>query len=299
MNCSDKWPDRDSRSSKPAIYDALIGFGLFRTRPTRTVRTGEIRTKTEQLIAADDRDGPMHKTGKDARRWFEMSPTVDITRRGFRRRLAIASCIGSALFVGGCGLFGGGDEPADGSTPVKPDAAAEPRYQPFPPTTQPTPRESSTPLPQVLQPVSRPVIVGRLPEDGFLVYLVESDGPIRVANIDSGEEIVTFNAKAGEIVRVNPRGVALANQPVIGATLAPGNYGIYKLPPQGAGAVRTTQRRTAATPESASQPAVVAPPPGFQNLTPQTPPPTVPPAGTPPTADLPPPASQPTPPSTQ
>ena len=198
------------------------------------------------------------------------------TRMIYPQRPRVARAIASTALLSiallsGCdtirGWFGGGRDHHDDAPlakPVQADPSAMPQY---PAATQGSmPRTMTTPLPPSLQVISRPVTTGRLPQDGFIVYLIESDGPVRVANVDTGEDITIFDARAGQIVRVNSRGVTLANQPVIGATLAPGTYGIYKVPPGDAGVVRSTQGTSIPPTASATRPAVVAPPPGFESI---------------------------------
>jgi hypothetical protein len=90
-------------------------------------------------------------------------------------------------------------------------------------------------------PANRPVVQGRLPAPRPLVYLVEVDGTIRVRNTQTNEEIANFEAKATQIVRVDSSGVYLANQPVIGANLAPGTYAIEVVPPTSG--IQSTQQR--------------------------------------------------------
>lgn len=97
------------------------------------------------------------------------------------------------------------------------------------------------PVPPALAPRATTVVEGRLPEK-TLVYLVERDGLLRVRNVGTGEEIISFDAKANQIVRVDSTGVYLANRPVIGATLAPGRYVIEVVPP--ATGIQSNQQRS-------------------------------------------------------
>lgn len=118
-----------------------------------------------------------------------------------------------------------------------------------PATTQLT-SEDVRPVAPQLEIANRPVVQGALP----LFYLVETDGVLRVRNVESKEEIITFPAKAMQIVRVESAGVMLANEPVIGATLAPGTYAIEIVPPN-ANSIRSTQKREGipTRPDGASQ----------------------------------------------
>lgn len=109
------------------------------------------------------------------------------------------------------------------------------------PTSRPAATQSTfsdvAPVPPALAPENRPVVQGPLP----LIYLVEANGTLRVRNVRSGEEIITFAAKASQIVRVDAGGVFLANAPVVGANLLPGEYAIEMVPPTDG--IRTTQQR--------------------------------------------------------
>lgn len=114
-------------------------------------------------------------------------------------------------------------------------------------TTRPATTQVSTqdiaPVPPAIQISDRPVVKGPLP----LVYLVEADGTLRVRNVDTNEEIITFPVKASQIVRVESKGVLVANKSVIGATLVPGTYAIEFVYPD-SNAVRSNQTRTGVIP---------------------------------------------------
>ena len=219
----------------------------------------------QRTKSADERQGDAKARRCTVHRFFFASPL----RRFVACSLLLVPLTGCSTIRG---WFGMNDEPV-GTKPVQADAGVPSQYSAAPVLQAPAP--SSTPVAPELRPISRPVVVGRLPEDRFLVHLVDSDGPVRVANVETGEEIVTFDARAGDIVRANVRGVTLGGQPVIGAALAPGTYGIYKVLPGDAGTVQSVSGRTSVTP--ASQPASTTPPPGSETL------------------DLPPPTSQPAP----
>lgn len=110
-------------------------------------------------------------------------------------------------------------------------------------TTRPATTQMSdisvAPVPSNLTPANRPVVQGPLP----LFYLVEQTGTLRVRNTQSGEEIISFDARATQIVRVDTSGVFLANKPVIGANLVPGNYAIEVVP--STAGIQSTQQRNA------------------------------------------------------
>lgn len=211
-------------------------------------------------------------------------PTMMTSRR---RKAMLAVSLGAIglSISSGCGLFRSGDD-SQNTIGV---------------TTRPvTTRESwssAQPLPQALQPTNRPVVQGQLP----LIYLVESECTIRVTSVSSGEEIIAFPAKASQIVRVEPRGVLLAEKPVIGASLAPGEYAIEIVQPN-LGVVRSSQTifrpvPAAATRPAATQPAVRTTPPAPISPAPVPAPPTpaaAPPA-TRPAAQAPVPTTTPTP----
>lgn len=112
----------------------------------------------------------------------------------------------------------------------------------LPATTQVTSVDVA-PVPPNLSTANRAVLEGALPGTSPLVYLVESNGTLRVRNIGTDEEIIRFDAKAGQIVRVDVTGVYLAGKPVIGANLAPGRYSIEIVPPMDV--IRSTQKRSA------------------------------------------------------
>lgn len=151
-----------------------------------------------------------------------------------RHFLVLAGCAALLVGVPGCSWWnrvtGASDSPSD-------DLA----------TTRPATTQFSTqdlaPVPPALQNTNRPVVQGPLP----LVYLVEADGTLRVRNVETTEEIITFEVKMSQIVRVETRGVLVANKPVIGANLAPGQYAIEFVYPD-AGAVRSNQLRTGPIP---------------------------------------------------
>jgi hypothetical protein len=124
---------------------------------------------------------------------------------------------------------------------VKDDTAAAPHATTRPATTRIT-ASNLTPTPPNLMPTNRAVVQGKLPGTAPLLYLVDSDTSLRVRNVGTDEEIIRFDAKAGQIVRVDVTGVYLANKPVIGANLAPGEYAIDIVPP-GDGGIRSTQQR--------------------------------------------------------
>lgn len=148
--------------------------------------------------------------------------------RAAKSLLALA-CV--ATIAGGCAWFGKSEEPTDSTS----DAT---QLTTKPSTTQLS-GENISPIAPVLQQASQAVVRGPLP----LVYLVESDGTMRVRNVGTNEEIITFDAKAAQIVRVDTRGVFLASQPVIGANLAQGTYAL-ELVSSDIHGVRSKQTRT-------------------------------------------------------
>ena len=168
----------------------------------------------------------------------------------------------------GCGLFGsgGGD---DGPPPAAMSA-----------TTRPTLSDSvqtyTGSVPGVLQPIDRPIVQTELP----LIYLCETAGTLQVTSVDTGEQILTLDVKPLQILRVESRGVYLANERVLGATLAPGRYAIYQLS-NNAGVVRTTRTHTTPTMQPPSESPAQRPEPPAQPAAPAA-------AGDPP-ADTPPP----------
>lgn len=160
-----------------------------------------------------------------------------------RRSLAAIAIVAVAL-TGGCNFFRSADDADGKSAPIRAS------------TTQQTQTYSSAQqVPSILQPGNRPVVQDQLP----LIYLVESNGNCRVTNVETGEEIVIFPVKESQIVRVESKGVLLANKQVIGAQLAAGTYAIEILPPGDAlmGVVRSQQTVTRAVPTTkpATQPA--------------------------------------------
>jgi hypothetical protein len=163
------------------------------------------------------------------------------TFRQARRIVAIAT-LGLAAGTG-CSWFRSSDTTAD-NEPIKPS------------TTQQT-YSSSLQVPLALQPGHRPVVQDQLP----LIYLVESNGTVRVSNVDTGEEIVSFPVKESQIVRVESKGVLLANRQVIGAQLSPGTYAI-EMVPEGAptvGVLQSSQTVTRAVPAAAAKPPTTKP----------------------------------------
>jgi hypothetical protein len=167
-----------------------------------------------------------------------------VTRSRFRsaRTIATLAAVGLAA-VSGCSMFHSADE-ADATDPLKPS------------TTQQT-YNSSQQVPLSLQPTHRPVVQDQLP----LIYLVESNGTIRVSNVDTGEEIITFPVKESQIVRVESKGVLLANKQVIGAQLAPGTYAIEMVPSDSvpAGMLQSSQTVTRAVPAAVAKPPTTKP----------------------------------------
>lgn len=152
----------------------------------------------------------------------------DRRTRWSRRILTAAACCA----VAGCGMFHSVSE-ADDDQPIKP-ASTQQTYS------------SVQPVPAALQPGNRPVVQDQLP----LIYLVETNGTARVTNVETGEEIASFPVKESQIIRVESKGVLLANKRVIGAQLAPGTYAI-EMVPEGAvasGVVQSSQTIVRAVP---------------------------------------------------
>ena len=159
-------------------------------------------------------------------------------------RVVIAATLACVAATTGCGMFHTADE-----------LDSEPaRYA----TTQQS-YNASAQVPQSLQPGHRPVVQDQLP----LIYLVESNGVIRVTNVESGEEIATFPVKESQIVRVEAKGVLLANKKVIGAQLAPGMYAIEMIPAGevSAGMLQSSQTVTRSVPAATTRPATQPAPP--------------------------------------
>jgi hypothetical protein len=109
------------------------------------------------------------------------------------------------------------------------------------PATTQISRRDVTSLPPNLPPPNQPVVTGKLPGPVPLVYLAVADGTLRVRNVDTDEEIIRFDTKAGQIARVDNTGVYLANKPVIGANLAAGTYAIEIVAPNAG--IQSTQQR--------------------------------------------------------
>ena len=151
-------------------------------------------------------------------------------------RLIVASGTVGLMLAGGCGMFRSAEDVDN--EPIKPS------------TTQQT-YNSSQQVPLSLQPAHRPVVQDQLP----LIYLVESNGTIRVSNVDTGEEIITFPVKESQIVRVESKGVLLANKQVIGAQLSPGTYAIEMVPSDSVsgGVLQSSQTVTRAVPAAAAK----------------------------------------------
>lgn len=180
-----------------------------------------------------------------------------------RGRLARGATLALVAAVAGCGMFRRDEQPRAERATTRPVESQD--VQTY-----------TGAVPGVLQPMNRPILQGPLP----LIYLTESPGTLRITNVNTGEEIAVVDVKAMQILRVEGKGVVLANETVLGATLAPGTYAITPLS-DNAGVVRTEQIRVRPTAPSgaASRPAAETQPP--------TPPaPSSPPA---PTADTPPP----------
>jgi hypothetical protein len=158
-------------------------------------------------------------------------------------RLIAAIAAAGLAAVSGCSMFHTSSE-ADATEPLKPS------------TTQQT-YSSAQQVPLALQPGHRPVVQDQLP----LIYLVESNGTVRVSNVDTGEEIVSFPVKESQIVRVESKGVLLANRQVIGAQLAPGTYAIEMVPEGAAtsGIMQSSQTVTRAVPAAAAKPPTTKP----------------------------------------
>lgn len=194
-----------------------------------------------------ERQTPLHPTLTPTSRW-RLRPA---------HRTALLATLACALsLTTGCEWFGSmtGRDDDYVNRPIQPNATTQPI------TTEQRVERTST-LPPALQPTNRPIVQGPLP----LIYLVESDSDLRVTNVTNGEEIITFPAKAMQIVRVETRGVMLANEPVVGAQLTPGTYAISLVNPDG-NEVRATQSRTQTvlpppTPTTAPAPTQPAPTP--------------------------------------
>lgn len=157
--------------------------------------------------------------------------TIQLNKRpNLRARQALAATACFFLLAGGCSWFGQSKSGPDSTTEAQ-------RVTTQPATTQLS-GESITPLAPVLQQTSQAVVRGPLP----LVYLVEADGTLRVRNVETSEEIITFDVKAAQIVRVDTKGVFLASKPVIGANLAQGTYALEIV--SNSNGVRSSQKRT-------------------------------------------------------
>lgn len=169
-----------------------------------------------------------------------------------------AATLALATTLAGCGLFRG-----DEAGPARDAEFAATR-----PVSEQTVQTSSGNVPGVLQPINRPILQGPLP----LIYLTETAGTLRITSVATGEEIAIVEVKPMQILRVEPRGVVLAGEVAMGATLTPGLYAITPLA-DNAGVVRTEQirvRPTVPTSQPApAEPAVAAPP----SPTADTPPP--------------------------
>lgn len=174
------------------------------------------------------------------------------------RTAALATLAATLALTTGCEWFRSitGQDDDYVNRPIRPTVTTQPV------TTEQRSERTMT-LPPALQPNNRPIVQGPLP----LIYLVESDCDLRVSNLTTGEEIITFPAKSMQIVRVESRGVMLANEPVIGAQLAAGTYAISLVSPTG-DEVRATQSRTQ----------TVIPPTTGPATTPPAPAPTAPPS---------------------
>ncbi len=144
------------------------------------------------------------------------------------RPIVLVAC--AAIVLAGCSLFRSQEEPQSATATDSPTSR--------PATTRISHQDVSL-LPSDVQTDNHPVVRGPLP----LVYLVENDGTLRVRNAETDEEIITFDAKRNQIVRVESRGVFVAGKSVIGANLAPGKYAIEFVYPD-ANAVRATQTHT-------------------------------------------------------
>jgi hypothetical protein len=96
-----------------------------------------------------------------------------------------------------------------------------------PPTTNLSLRDSRA-LPILLQPTDRPVVQGRLP----LVYLAETDGQLKVIDIQAGKILGVFKVRSGEIVRVGTGGITVGRNSLLRQTLASELYAISVVPPE-------------------------------------------------------------------
>lgn len=192
----------------------------------------------------------------------------------FVRASRSAALLLAAATIAGCSMFRSADNADEGTVPIQAS------------TTQQSYSSSMT-LPQALQPGNRPVVQDQLP----LIYLVESNGTCRVTNVETGEEIASFPVKESQIVRVESKGVLLANKQVIGAQLAPGTYAIEMLPEGtiASGQLRATQTVTRAVPPSTTKPATRPATPRSVPAPARTPIDTPPPTPAGPATDLPPP----------
>ncbi len=160
--------------------------------------------------------------------------TKQLKSRAILARLTLVAACGFAVTAStGCSWW----QSLTGTGPQPDDVAKAPRATSRPATTQFTTAEV-TPLPPNLLTENRPVVQGKLP----LVYLVEANGTLRVRNTQTNEEIISFDAKATQIVRVDTKGVFLAGKSVIGATLIQGEYAIEFVYSDADG-VRSTQQR--------------------------------------------------------
>ena len=141
----------------------------------------------------------------------------------------------------------------------------EPQPQ-FAPNRQPTTTVSerrTRPLPMVLQPTNRPVVLGELP----LVYLVEGDCTLRVTEVASGRVLGEFKAASGQIAYVSSNGITVGRTKVLAMPLE-GQYAISVVPPFPLGQVEIEHIRTIEITPSAPEPSAPQTPSQTPALTP-------------------------------